>query len=200
MQRAGGQEGGRHLTRAGVVYTSWALFIISPGFRGNELTTHAALITGCCAEPCKTFPGTLTSARHSVRGGGTAGLQLPVTAWCVLGCFLLGAAAPGWEMSPRLQSWLQHEHHLGQKFWSTLTPHTVLLRAQSIPTTAGQAEKVPHTRSQWADSWAMYKCTADPRKSPHLPRNTVHGQTHSTVLVPGHPGPHAMKQNLLSRR
>ena len=90
MQRAGGQEGGRHLTRAGVVYTSWALFIISPGFRGNELTTHAALITGCCAEPCKTFPGTLTSARHSGRGGGTAGLQLPVTAWCVLGCFLLG--------------------------------------------------------------------------------------------------------------
>jgi len=103
-------------------------------------------------------------------------------------------------MSPRLQSWLQHEHHLGQKFWSALAPHTVLLRAQSIPTTAGQTEKVPRTRSQWADSWAMYKCTADPRKSPHLPRNTVHGQTHSTVLVPGHPGPHAMKQNLLSRR
>lgn len=200
MQRAGGQEGGRHLTRAGVVYTIWALFIISPGSRGNELTSHAALITGCCAEPCKTFPSALTSAGHSDRRGDTAGLLLPITAWCVLGCFLLGAAAPGWDMSPWLQSCLQHEHHLGQKFWSTLAPHTVLLRAQSIPTTAGQTNKVLHTRSQPADTQAIYKCTADPRGSPHLPNSTVCGQNHSTVLVPGHQKPHAMKQNLLSRR
>lgn len=77
MGRAEGQGSGRHLTRAGLIYTSWALFSISSGFRGWEVPPRAALMTGSQAAALRSLakpsPAALPQQDTVARGGGHGG-------------------------------------------------------------------------------------------------------------------------------